>query len=329
MAEETRRDVELTIEYPDYDEYDVVEETIEATITIDGDDWTLAADGLEDEGEQTFRVVEDLDKINVAPVGKYGPSVTQTADYEPGTGRVEPQYLKYDDKYVEAIVGDAVEDTLGQLVSEARDEFQSERGIGTVDELDVDVPDIELEVREGNPMHPSSKTGQTMAPREELVVEPVDDTDTMDRWQDAIVETTNRYQVWAGTSTKGTDELLAPEDYEAGDTLTLAEYLDAWYTVDPRAVADAVPSPEDVAEAEAEREREEQIADLRSEHPELHGVGIENPDAFDDAEQAGERVKIGLRTTDCNDSSKECSLDRITLYATPDGDVVSERVHTY
>jgi len=52
-------------------------------------------------------------------------------------------------------------------------------------------------------------------------------------------------------------------------------------------------------------------------------------DALDEAAETGERVEINTTTTDCNDPSKECSLDRVTRYATPDGEIETERTHTY
>lgn len=317
MAKRTTRNAELTIEYPDYDDYDVTEVVIDATLTVDGDAWIIDAEGFD--GEQTFRVVEERDKIMVAPVRKYGLSTTQTADYEPGTGRIEPQYLKHEAKYVEAIVGDAIDDTLGEMVSEAREQFVSERGIQVANEFDI--PDIELNVREGQPLFPSSKTGQTMAPRDRLVVEPQSDDVAFGQWQDAIVETTNRYEVWAGTSIKGTDELLAPKGYEAGDTLTLTEYLDAFYTVNPESVVEAVVPREEIEKAKRDK--------LESEHPELRHVSINNLDAFDEAKKDGEKVEVADGTDSCNDRNKECNLDLITYYATPDGEVEKNRVHTY
>lgn len=324
MAKENTRKAELTIEYPDYDEYDVSEETIDATITVDGDLWVVDTDGFD--GEQTFRVVEERDKIMIAPVGEFGLSTTQTADYEPGSGRVEPQYLKHDDKHVDVIVGEAVDETLGQLVNEARERFVSERAIKSAAELDTELPEIELEVREGQPLSPSSKNGQTVAPRDKLVVEPKSDDSAFDRWQDAIVETCNRYEVYAGNPAKDTDELLAPEGYEAGDTLTLAEYLDAFYTVDPAAVVEAVVPQE---EFEAAEKREEKRDELKTNHPELRNVTISNLDAFNEAAEFGERVKVAEHTDSCNDAGKECDLDLIMMYATPAGGIEAERVHTY
>lgn len=52
-------------------------------------------------------------------------------------------------------------------------------------------------------------------------------------------------------------------------------------------------------------------------------------DALDEADETGEEVVISETTTDCNDSSKECNLDRVTRVATPDGNVETRRTHTY
>jgi len=322
MAKEVSQNVELTIEYPDYDDYDMTEVVVETVINVDDDEWTIDAHGLEE--PQTFRVVEEREQILVAPVDKHGPSTTQTADYEPESGRVEPQYLKHDGKYVEAIVGDAVDETLGEMVRDARKQFVAERGIQDASEFDV--PEISLEVKEGQPLFPSSQRGRTMAPRDRLVVEPQSDSVAFERWQDAIVSVANRYEVYAGTANKGTDELLAPDGYEADDRLTLAEYLDAFYTLDPSEVVETVVPQVEIDEA---KEREAKRDAMESEYPELRNANISNLDAFDDAVQAGERVEVGDRTSSCNDAGKECNLDLITLYATPERDIETERVHTY
>jgi len=59
------------IEYPDYDEYDVSETVIDATVTVQDNAWIVNADGFKQ--EQTFHIIEERDKIMVAPVGKNGP----------------------------------------------------------------------------------------------------------------------------------------------------------------------------------------------------------------------------------------------------------------
>jgi len=322
MAQETRETVKLTIEYPDYDEYDVSETVIDATITVQDNAWMVNAERFEQ--EQTFHVIEERDKIMVAPVGQYGPSTTQTADYEPDSGRLEPQYLKHDEKYVNAIVGDAIDSTLGKLVVDARETFVSERGIQSATEFDI--PEIEMEVREGQPLFPSSKTGQTMAPRDRLVIEPVDDDIAFERWQDAITETCNRYEVYAGTPHKDTDDLLAPSGYEDGDTLTLPEYLDAFYTVNPESVVEEVVPQEEI---KATEKRKKQRDKLESEYPELRHTSITNLNAFEEAIESNERAEVAERTDSCSDSRMECNLDLITLYATPNGEIETERVHTH
>lgn len=322
MEEKIIQNAELKIEYRDYDDYNVTEVVIDATLTINEDTWIIDAKGFD--GEQTFQVVEERDKIMVAPIGEYGLSTTQTADYEPGTGRVEPQYLKHEDKYVNAIVGNAIDDTLGKIVSNARERFVSERGIQSAGEYDI--PDIELNVRKGQPLFPSSKTGQTMAPRDRLVVTPQSDCVEFSRWHDAIVETTNRYEVWAGTPSKGTDKLLAPKGHEASDTLTLTEYLDDFYTVNPESVVEAVVPLSEVEKAKKEKAKSEK---LKSENPEIRHVSIKNLDAFEEANKNGKKVKIADGADSCNEQRKQCDIDRIIYHATPEGEVEKSRVHTY
>lgn len=324
------QDVELTIVYlPETQDDEEEVETIDATINVDKNDWEIVTEVWED--GKTWRVVDDRDKIHVAPVDPYDlgndePVTTSSADYTPGSNRMEPSGTEHDGRYIKSIAAPEISETLGQIVADAREEYQNKRGIKPVNELAIDIPEIEFEVQEGTPQFPSSKSGQTMAPREALVVDPVEEDEAYDRWHDAIVETTNRYQVWTGTPHKGTDDLLAPPKAEAGDRMSLGEYLDAWYTVDPQSVADAVESPEVVAEKEAKKSKKNEIL---SQHPELRRVSIDNLDAFDEAQDAGEQVVIGDSTSDCNDDGKQCNLDIITYIATPDGDVETTRTHTY
>lgn len=52
-------------------------------------------------------------------------------------------------------------------------------------------------------------------------------------------------------------------------------------------------------------------------------------DALDEAAETGEEVVISETTTDCNDASRECSLDHVTRVATPGGEIETRRTHTY
>jgi len=52
-------------------------------------------------------------------------------------------------------------------------------------------------------------------------------------------------------------------------------------------------------------------------------------DARDEAAETGEEVVINKSTTSCNDSSRECNLDRVTRVATPEGEIETRRTHTY
>lgn len=54
---------------------------------------------------------------------------------------------------------------------------------------------------------------------------------------------------------------------------------------------------------------------------------IEN--AKDKARKTGKNVVINKYSVDCNDPSKECSTDIITIYMTPSGRTKEERTHTY
>lgn len=52
-------------------------------------------------------------------------------------------------------------------------------------------------------------------------------------------------------------------------------------------------------------------------------------DALEEAADTGDEVVISRTTTSCNDSSRECSTDRVARVATPAGDVETRRTHTY
>lgn len=50
---------------------------------------------------------------------------------------------------------------------------------------------------------------------------------------------------------------------------------------------------------------------------------------FDEAKTTGKPVVIRTWTDDCDDPHEECSLDRVTEYAMPDGTTKTERRHTW
>jgi hypothetical protein len=52
-------------------------------------------------------------------------------------------------------------------------------------------------------------------------------------------------------------------------------------------------------------------------------------DAIAEAADTGEEVVISTSTTSCSDPNRECSLDRVSRVATPDGEIKSRRTHTY
>jgi hypothetical protein len=118
---------------------------------------------------------------------------------------------------------------------------------------------------------------------------------------------------------EGEDNPLA--DVDEGEEFALAE------------LAEVVDGLEDaVDEIVDDREREQARAALREEHPELYGVSFDPDDveaAFDEAADAGEPVPVATGISECVDDNRECSLDRVTYRATPDGKIDTRRVHTY
>lgn len=328
---------EVTLEYCDSQGNPTGSEKVEARIMVSDDEWTLETanwDGLE------YRIMEHVDKIVAAPIDPVGfghghPLPSSNPGYEPGDGRLDDGGQLDDETYVAAVVGDVIDETLGELISDAREDYQDEHGIESVANLDIDVPDVELKVREGSPLFPSSRTGQTMAQRDRLVVEPVEESDTYDRWHDAILETCNRYQVWTGTSSKGTDELLAPPNSEAGERITLSEYLDTWYTVDPREVADAAevePDPADKIDVDTDTESVADLETTESVTGRLEGsdatvtvdldvtISVECGDFYDD----GRLVRTIEATFEAGDGDIETSLRHMTDLK---GEVASYKAH--
>jgi len=52
-------------------------------------------------------------------------------------------------------------------------------------------------------------------------------------------------------------------------------------------------------------------------------------EALDEAAEIGEEVIVNRTTEPCSDRGKECNLDQISKIATPDGEIVTRRTHTY
>lgn len=111
------------------------------------------------------------------------------------------------------------------------------------------------------------------------------------------------------------------EDVEDGTTLTIGE------------AAARVDGVEDtLAEIDAELEREQAWKELVADHPALRGTDAE-PDAvresLDEAAESGEKIEVASGNASCSDPNEECSLDLLTYYATPNGEIDVSRTHTY
>lgn len=52
-------------------------------------------------------------------------------------------------------------------------------------------------------------------------------------------------------------------------------------------------------------------------------------DALREAREAGETVTVWKTTDFCDDSSKQCSTDTVRKVATPDGEIETQREHTF
>lgn len=111
----------------------------------------------------------------------------------------------------------------------------------------------------------------------------------------------------------------APDEFEEGEVVSRREV----------AVGDVA---ERWREVEEEREEQERWEELVDEYPSLRRTPVssgEVEDAFLDAERDGERKKIVAKSTSCSELSYECNLDNVVLYATPDREIETDRIHTH
>ncbi|AGB38047.1 hypothetical protein [Natronococcus occultus] len=90
---------------------------------------------------------------------------------------------------------------------------------------------------------------------------------------------------------------------------------------------------ERVEEKEAEDREAERWSEVCEQYPGVRSVGGATADevleAFEQAEQTGERLEIVTETTMCDGSAAECDIDHVTYYATPEGDVERNRTHCH
>jgi hypothetical protein len=123
-------------------------------------------------------------------------------------------------------------------------------------------------------------------------------------------------------SAEGDDDTENPfEDVEDGATFTVDEAASRVDGVE-----------ETVAEIDAELEREQMWKDLVSDHPALRGTNADPEtvrESLNEAADLGEKIKVASGTASCSDPNKECSLDRLTYYATPNGEIDVSQTHTY
>jgi len=101
----------------------------------------------------------------------------------------------------------------------------------------------------------------------------------------------------------------------------------------PAELGDIVDGLDDVIEEIVdERETEAARDALRDEHPVLYGVSFDPADieaGLEEATETDEPVTVATGISDCSDDDRECSLDRLTYQATPDGEIEARRTHTY
>lgn len=103
------------------------------------------------------------------------------------------------------------------------------------------------------------------------------------------------------------------------------------FTVDE--VADRVDGFEEaMVAAKHQREEREAWDALVEQHPILYGVSSDVESvktAMTEAADRNEPVPITTTSVRCDDAQRECSLDRLTYQARPNGEIDAKRVHTY
>jgi hypothetical protein len=110
-----------------------------------------------------------------------------------------------------------------------------------------------------------------------------------------------------------------PDEFDEGDVVRREEV----------AVGDVA---ERWREVEEERQEQERWEELVSEYPSLRhtpATSDEVEDAFREAEKDRERKEITAKSTSCSEPSYECNLDNVVLYATPDREIETRRIHTH
>jgi hypothetical protein len=83
-------------------------------------------------------------------------------------------------------------------------------------------------------------------------------------------------------------------------------------------------------DAEQVRETiEDALAEHETQQQRQHEREAERQAALTEAQETGERVAIETGTVPCDGSAIECDLDRVTRYATPEGEIETERIHLH
>lgn len=188
-------------------------------------------------------------------------------------------YVKRDEEYMDRVRSPELTTVIEQTLADERERFATERDIKPLAAVDPDetIPALSLAITRGPVPTPSSKTGTLwgtydglrteLATESDRHIESTDAVDVFEWWCGAIARSCNRYE----THLNGV--LKAPPGYTKGDRLSLREWLDAWYSIDPIAVLDAADEirteEREQDERAAERERSRQAREQRSDRFDL------------------------------------------------------------
>lgn len=119
--------------------------------------------------------------------------------------------------------------------------------------------------------------------------------------------------------------IIAPDDSD--DVVDADELFDHYYYVNPNNVK------ERIDEIKIEKRKLQEYEELLKRIPELENLPVNDPDVIKEkmrlAEDKDEPVLLSEESDRCKDQREECNVDIINHYITSDGNIMSDRIHTY
>jgi hypothetical protein len=295
------------IDVPEPPEYEAYEHT--ATDPDDGSDitFTFRADpgrgqiewAAEWDGGETSGYTDELSDKHGAIIYRHNPRINGEATR--GT--------KLDDEMLAALKEDL--DTAKQYRNE---KHEAEEKAKLAEDLTLTVKQIEYQT--GTHRTKYTVNARVLSPSKAERHWDEDEQKLMDALRRELGESNDL------PNAEGEDNTENPfEDVEDGATFTVEGAA---------ARVDGV--EEKLAEIDAELEREQAWEDLVEDYPALRGTNADPEtvrELVDEAAESEEKVQVASGTASCSDPNEECNLDRLTYYATPNGEIDVSRIHTY